>query len=224
MIPGAFAAMSPEVTAQLSSAARVGRWSRGGLLFHPEDPADTLHLLTKGSVRLYRLGSGAREVTLNVHGPGELLGTETLLPGACYGMYAEATDDTEAYLIGRLALERLMEQQPAVSVALTEQLTRQTRDVQARLAGLVFQEVSQRLAAALLSLAERETAWDGTQPLPLRERVSHQDLAYVVGSTRETITKLLGEFRTRGLLDLGYRRIILTDKAGLERVMREPLR
>lgn len=51
------------------AAGRLGRWTRAELLYHPEDPAETLYVMTRGSVRLYRLGSGAREVTLDVHGP-----------------------------------------------------------------------------------------------------------------------------------------------------------
>lgn len=206
------------------AAGRQGRWSRLGLLFHPEDQAEALYVLLRGTVRLYRLGSGAREVTLDVHGPGALLGVTALLPDERYGVYAEAMDDTEALMLGRDALGRLTRSQPAVGVALTEQVTRQTRGVQERLSGLVFLEVSQRLAVALLNLAEREGPWPDGGPLALRDRVSHQDLAHVVGSTRETITKLLGDFRTRGLLDLGYRRIILTNREGLLRATREPLR
>lgn len=206
------------------AAGRVGRWSRSELLFHPEDLSETLFVLLRGSVRLYRLGVGAREVTLDVHGPGALLGVSALTPGARCGMYAEAMDDTEGLMLGQDALSRLTQAQPAVAVALTEQVTRQTRGVQERLSGLVFLEVSQRLALALLHLAEREGPWPEGGTLALRDRVSHQDLAHVVGSTRETITKLLGDFRSRGLLDLGYRRIILTDHDGLVRATREPLR
>ncbi|GGI77914.1 Crp/Fnr family transcriptional regulator [Deinococcus wulumuqiensis] len=226
MLPGAFASLPAEVQAQLTAAGRSGRWGRGGLIFHPDDPAETLHLLTRGTVRLYRLGSGAREVTLDVHVPGALLGAPALLPGsgqsATYGMYAEAMDEVETLQLGQGALHRLFGQQPAALLALTEQLTRQTRGVQERLSGLVFLEVSQRLALALLALAEREGGWDGPA-LALRDRISHQDLAHAVGSTRETITKLLGDFRARGLLDLGYRRIVLTDRAGLEQAARQPL-
>lgn len=224
MMSGPFGALPSEAQTQVVAAARVGRWARGGLLFHPEDPAETLFVLIRGSVRLYRLGAGAREVTLDVHGPGDLLGTGAMLPGTSYGMYAEAMDDTEALLLGRETLARLTHTNPAVGVALTEQVTRQTRGVQERLSALVFMEVSQRLALALLALAEREGPWPDGGTLALRERVSHQDLAHVVGSTRETITKLLGDFRARGLLDLGYRRIILTDRAGLMSAAREPLR
>ncbi|AWT35320.1 Crp/Fnr family transcriptional regulator [Deinococcus arenae] len=224
MLPGAFGALPADVQAQVTASGRVGRWGRGELLFHPEDPAETLFVLLRGSVRLYRLGSGAREVTLDVHGAGALLCASALLPGEPCGMYAEAMDDAEALLLGRDVLTRLTQGQPGVAVALTEQITRQTRGVQERLSGLVFLEVSQRLALALLNLAEREGPWPEGGSLALRDRVSHQDLAHVVGSTRETITKLLGDFRSRGLLDLGYRRIILTDRSGLERATQEPLR
>ena len=97
MLPGAFTSLPAEVQAQLTAAGRSGRWARGGLIFHPDDPAETLHLVTRGTVRLYRLGSGAREVTLDVHGPGALLGTPALLrdpdSAAAYGMYAEAMDE-----------------------------------------------------------------------------------------------------------------------------------
>lgn len=226
MLPGAFGALPADAQSHLLSSGRVGRWTRGELLFHPEDRAETLFLILRGSARLYRLGSSAREVTLDVHGPGDLLGVSALVPGGHYGMYAEAMDDTEALLLGQDALGRATRTSPALGVALTEQMTRQTRGVQERLSGLVFLEVSQRLALALLGLAEREGGgdWSGSGTLALRDRVSHQDLAHVVGSTRETITKLLGDFRTRGLLDLGYRRIILTDRVGLERAAREPMR
>ena len=224
MLLGAFGSLPANAQAHLLAAGRTGRWSRGELLFHPDDPAETVYLLMTGSVRLYRLGSSAREVTLDVHGPGALLGVAALTPGSVYDMYAEAVDDSEALCLGQELLSRAAQTSPAISVALTEQMTRQLRGVQERLSGLVFLEVSQRLALALLALAEREGEWSASGTLALRDRVSHQDLAHIVGSTRETITKLLGDFRNRGLLDLGYRRIILTDQKGLERASQEPLR
>lgn len=229
MLPGVFENLPAEAEAQVLSLGRSGRWARGEILFHPEDQAETLYLLTRGGARLYRLGRSAREVTLDVHGPGDLLGVQALLPGGQwaaerYGLYAEALDDTEALLLGQDTLARLRQLAPAFAVTLNQQLVQQTQQVQGRLAGLVFLEVSQRLALALLTLAEREGDWNTEGKLALRERVSHQDLAHMVGSTRETITKLLGDFRNKGLLDLGYRRLILTDHKGLLALAREPLR
>ena len=260
MLPSFLHALTAEARAAVLSSARTLQWSRGSLLHHSDDVAEAAFALTGGHVRLYRLGSGAREVTVSVHGQGEVLGMATLTPGGSYGLYAEAMDDVEALVLGGDNLRGLIRQHPDMAVALTAQVAKQTRSLQERLSQLVFLEVSQRLALALLQLAHESAAPEQTphehsaqthigqshaaqaspeqagqrpelvhagsssaSPVALRGRISHQDLAYVVGSTRETITKLLGDFRARGLLDLGYRRIVVTDLAGLEDAARQPL-
>lgn len=218
MLPGMFGALSDQTQRKIMLAGKIGQWTRGGVLFRSGEPAQTLYLLTKGNIRLYRLGHHSREVTIDVHAEGVLLGTEALLTQQQHSTFAEAMDECEALVITQNVLRQLLREAPDLTVVITRQIIRQTNTVQERFKGLVFLEVSQRLALALLELAEREGHWRENTPLPLRERVSHQDLAYTVGSTRETITKLLGEFRERGLLDLGYRRIVLLDKYGLHRV------
>ncbi|MGY2893432.1 Crp/Fnr family transcriptional regulator [Deinococcus sp. UYEF24] len=228
MLPSFLHALTAEARAAVLSSARTLQWSRGSLLHHSDDVAEAAFALTGGHVRLYRLGSGAREVTVSVHGQNEVLGMATLTPGVSYGLYAEAMDDVEALVLGGDNLRQLIRQHPDMAVALTAQVARQTRSLQERLSQLVFLEVSQRLALALLQLAHESSAEGASEtaqsgPVALRGRISHQDLAYVVGSTRETITKLLGDFRGRGLLDLGYRRIVVTDLVGLQSAARQPL-
>ncbi|WP_245557565.1 Crp/Fnr family transcriptional regulator [Deinococcus peraridilitoris] len=214
--------LPPDARAALLASARRVNFDRGGLLYHTEDSAETVYVLQGGRVRLYRIGSGAREVTVAVHQGGELFGTAGLHGESSYGQYAEALESGEALAIGGTTLRELLRAQPALGVALSAQLTRQTRALQERLSSLVFLEVSQRLAGALLTMAELNSAGEGGKKA-LKGRVSHQDLAYLVGSTRETITKLLGEFKERGLLDLGYRRIVVLDEAGLRDVAEHPI-
>ena len=226
MLPSFLHALTAEARAAVLSSTRTLQWSRGSLLHHSDDLAEAAYALTGGHVRLYRLGSGAREVTVSVHGQGEVLGMATLTSGGTYGLYAEAMDDVEALVLGGDNLRGLIRQHPDMAVALTAQVARQTRSLQERLSQLVFLEVSQRLALALLQLAHESSPAAGAPesgPVALKGRISHQDLAYVVGSTRETITKLLGDFRGRGLLDLGYRRIVVTDLSGLQHAARQPL-
>ncbi|ULH14137.1 Crp/Fnr family transcriptional regulator (plasmid) [Deinococcus sp. KNUC1210] len=227
MLPTFLHALTAEARASVLSSTRSLQWSRGSLLHHSDDQAEAAYALTSGHVRLYRLGAGAREVTVSVHGQGEVLGMATLTPGSVYGLYAEAMDDVEALVLGGDNLRSLIRQHPDMAVALTAQVSRQTRTLHERLSQLVFLEVSQRLALALLQLAHESQpenhAETSSVQIALKGRISHQDLAYVVGSTRETITKLLGDFRGRGLLDLGYRRIVITDVAGLQEAARKPL-
>ncbi|PYE52948.1 Crp/Fnr family transcriptional regulator [Deinococcus yavapaiensis KR-236] len=214
--------LPPDVRASLTATARKVRVTKGHLIYHTEDAAETVYILVSGRVRLYRIGAGAREVTVAVHEAGELFGTTSIAPDSTYGLYAEALEDGEVLALGANTLRDLLRSQPALGVALSAQLTRQARDLQERLTGLVFLEVSQRLAGALLTMAEASGATESGKKA-LKGRISHQDLAYLVGSTRETITKLLGEFKERGLLDLGYRRIVVLDEAGLRDVARNPI-
>lgn len=202
-----------EASRALQSILRTFRFERGHLIYHTEDAATSLFWLQRGRVRLYRLGNATKEVTVAVQEAGDLFG-EIALNGGDYGMYAEALEDCEVWAVSAVQLRTLMQEHPALLVAISAQLTGQLSLVQTRFNQLVFLEVAQRLAHTLLKLAEQDGEWV-QQHRRLRGRISHQDLAYLVGSTRETITKLLGEFKEKGLLDLGYRRIILLDEKGL---------
>lgn len=202
-----------EASRALQSILRAFRYERGHLIYHTEDAATCLFWLQRGRVRLYRLGNATKEVTVAVQEAGDLFG-EIALNGGDYGMYAEALEDCEVWAASAAQLRTLMQEHPALLVAISAQLTGQLSLVQTRFNQLVFLEVAQRLAHTLLKLAEQDGEWV-QQHRRLRGRISHQDLAYLVGSTRETITKLLGEFKEKGLLDLGYRRIILLDEKGL---------
>jgi CRP-like cAMP-binding protein len=211
-----FKQLPAEARAALQGALRPVRLDRGDIVHHPEDPADAVYLVERGRIRLYRIGDGAREVSLAVCGPGEVFGEAALAARELerYDCYAEALEASAVQTVSGEALTALLREHPTVSVALSAQFARQLKAVHSRLADMVFLEVSQRLAQALLRLA-REFGEPDRHGTRLRSRVSHQDLAHIVGSTRETVTKILGEFKARGYLELGYRRIVLTDLSGL---------
>lgn len=223
MWPASLDSLPPETQAALRSVTRAVRYARGNVIYRTEEPAEVVYTLASGRVRLYRIGASAREVTVAVHAAGEWFGLSALMQGRGYGMYAEAMEDCEAWAMPGTALRELQLRHPALGVALSAILAQQIQDLQRRLSTLVFLEVSQRLALVLLDLAQHQgTELDGGLRA-LNGRISHQDLAHLVGSTRETITKLLGEFKARGLLDLGYRRIVIMDEAGLSAAAKEPI-
>ncbi len=190
-------------------------------MFQAHQQAEDLYIIQSGQARLYDLTQDDREMTLNVMGQGELLGCYALLSTSRYNMYAEALNDVFALQFSGAVIREQMQEYPDLGSAMTAQLVRQNRYLQDRLTQLTFLEVAQRLALHLLTLLDQSQQPSNKGPLAvptiaLQGRISHQDLAYAVGSTRETITKILGEFRTQGLLDLGYRRIVVLDRAGLE--------
>lgn len=222
MLPGFLQHLSPTAQQTLLQHARSLHWTRGSTILHADDPADALLLIQTGHARLYQLGSGAREITMNVLSSGDLMGCRALLGQQSYGMHIDTLDDLSALSFSGEVLREQVMHLPELGGVLSAQLVRQGRQLQDRLSQLVFLEVSQRLALALLHLLEQSGS-DTGNAVPLKGRISHQDLAYTVGSTRETITKVLGDFRNCGLLDLGYRRIVVTNRTGLEAAVRSPL-
>lgn len=197
---------------------RLQTVATGQTLASSGEEIDSLCLLVSGSLRLYTL-QGDREVTIAVLPTGSLLGAAAFTKEAArWEHYAEALGECQVCLLDPTRLKEALSEQPTLWPLLLGSLARDLQGAQERLSAQVFLEVSQRLAACLLELSE------GKEGGAISERLSHQDLAHRVGSTRETITKLLGVFRDHGLLDLGYRRIAVMDAAALRAAAREPLR
>lgn len=200
--------------------ARSIHWNQGDIIFSPEKRADALYYLIAGNARLYLISASGREITTAVHGAGQLIGIGALEEGT-YGYYAETLEDIDALIITREHW-KLFQENKELSTWLNQQLSLQISELGRRYNEQVFLEVSQRLALILLRLAHKQEDWHNG-PLSIHWRMSHQDLAHLIGSTRETTTKLLGDFQAKGLVDLGYRRLILLDREGLLRATEVPL-
>ncbi|GGJ32530.1 hypothetical protein GCM10008938_18430 [Deinococcus roseus] len=179
------------------------------MLFQEGDAADHLYQLCSGHVRLFRLSAQDREVTLCVASQGQWL-SEGSLQGETQSFFAEALDAAVLMKIPTRQVVQAARQDLGVARFLLEVVTSQIALLQQQHQQLVFQDVAQRLASSLLTLGHVSRVIGG--------KLSHQDLAFMVGSTRETITKLLGEFRDLGFLELGYRKIVLLDEEGLRRL------
>ncbi len=201
--------LSEEARREVMRLARPFRLRRGEVLFYPQDPAHTVYLVEEGLVRLFLLGQKDEEATLAVLGPGGVLGEAAFLGGA-YGAYAEPLVYTEGISFPGRELALMVQRNPEVARLFLELSLGRLKETERRLAELRFLSVSARLAQALLRHFP-----DGEVPL------SHQDLAALVGATRETVTKLLGEWALRGVLELGYRKIQVVDKEGLARILEE---
>ncbi len=203
-----FAAMSPAEIEAVASRLRDRSYRRRETVLDPHTPADRVYLVKSGAVRIYQLSAEGREVTTAILRPGQLLGTSALVGVGERSAFAEATEDS--YICEATAEEflRILAGHPLLATKVTVALARQLLRLEQQLERLALQQVPVRLAQVLLQLAE-----DNGGPLP--EGLTHEELAKLIGSTRETVTKILAGFAERGLVELGYRRLTITDPAGL---------
>jgi len=202
----------------------VGIWSRlvqglaaeaaprGTVLYSPNQPADDLLLLQSGQVALYLLSSERRTLTLRVLEPGQLFGHVAVADGGAYDTFAEALTAVRLTRIARAEALRRMESDPELVLLVLTDLGRHRLAVSRRLDEVAFKSVPARLASLLLDMAQRE---DGPQPARLPRR-SHRQLAEMINAYRETVTKVIKQFRAARLLEIDRSTITLLNRSRLE--------
>lgn len=182
--------------------------SRGQMIYTPGETQEALFLLKSGQVRLYRLAADGRKFVLGTIGPGTMFGEMSFIGQSMIGSYAEVTEDATVCVMSRLDIQELMLQHPQIAVRLTQILAERLRDAEDRLEQVAFRSVPARLARLLLRLAgETDTAGG----------YSHQELADMIGTSRETVSRALVEMKQDSLIDIERRSVRIIDKPGLER-------
>jgi CRP/FNR family transcriptional regulator len=198
------------------SADRVFR--RGEVLFSEGDGAAAAYVVDAGVVRLSASTLEGRSVVFRFAGPGDCFGLSPLLDGGPRSAEARGLTDGRVVTLPYPALRTQMDRNPSVSAACARHVASRLRRERHRLATLAISDVPGRVAAMLLQLRDSHgvPARDGTLiDVPLR----HEDLAGLVGTTRETVTRTLAVLTQRGFLRRAGERYVVLGGAG---VAREP--
>lgn len=206
-----FAGLSEADIEAIGHATMMTRCVRGQQILSPDDPPDRIHIIKKGRVRVYRVTPDGKQLTLDIYEKGTILGDMTLLgqdrlPEA----YAEAIDDAVICTITPDELRRLIERYPVIGVNVIRHLSRRLQAAERELEAMAYQRVDQRLARKLLDLARRfgVASLRGTL---IGARLTQQELAEMIGTTRETLAHTLADFRRRGLLDTQHHQVVIRD-------------
>lgn len=182
---------------------------KGRLIYSPGQSEEVLYLLKKGSVELYRLSPDGRKLVVARLSDHTFFGEMSLLGQGMYESFAEATSDSLLCAMSRADVERLILTKPIVGLRVLEVLGKRLGEIERMLDGVVFRRLSSRLAAVLLQLSREQSG-------PSIAGLTHQGLAELVGSTRETVTQTLNELKMQGLIDIARTRIEILDPVGLE--------
>ena len=211
-----FAALDDEAAAVLRSCMNDVKVARGRTLFNEGDPGDRLYVVTDGKIKLGRTAADGRENLLAVLGPGEMFGELSLFDPGPRTATATAVTDTSVLGLGHDELEPWLTGRPEVAAHLLGALAQRLRRTNEAMADLVFSDVPGRVAKALLDLARRfgVQSEDG---LHVTHDLTQEELAQLVGASRETVNKALADFASRGFLRLEARAVVILDVERLSR-------
>ncbi len=199
---------------KLRRLGRTIKYRKGETIFMPGDPGDTIYFLRAGRVKLALLDESGRRLTLMICHRGEPFGEMALAGEEQRKLIAEALDHVELCAVSKDELLRFAQESPSLALRITKLVGLRFIDIENRLEDLLFKDVPTRLARLLLKLGRQHgvPVERGTQ---IDLRITHQDLAELIGATRETTSAALGEFEAKGWIEKGRSRIVLRDLEGL---------
>jgi CRP/FNR family transcriptional regulator, cyclic AMP receptor protein len=211
-----FEALSEDDAKALRSGIIDVQLDRGERLFSEGDTGDKLYIILAGKIKLTKAAPDGRENLLSVHGPGEMFGELSLFDPI--PRTSSATAVTSARLAG-LAHDDLrtwLSTRPEVAMHLLQALAQRLRRINEVKADLVFTDVPGRVAKALLDLSDRfgVPTPDGIQ---VNHDLTQEELAQLVGASRETVNKALADFAARGWIQLAAKSVLITDSDRLRK-------
>ena len=198
----------------LESRSRLRSFARNSPIYLPADDASGVLLLVSGRVKICSVTPEGKQSILAFIEPGELFGELSILEHGIREEYAEATEKSTVVLIPVEYMRELVERHTHLALGVTKLLGLRRKRVERRLKYLLFHSNRDRLIHLLLELAEDYGKQSGAQ-IDLTIKLSHQELASIIGSTRETVTVTLGQLQAEGLIKVGRRRISLLNASRL---------
>lgn len=211
---GVFQGVDPEAVQALLTELETVRFPRGTTIFNEGEPGDRLYIIIDGKVKLARHSSDGRENLLTIMGPSDMFGELSIFdPGPRTSSAVCVTEVTAASMNSDL-LHQWIDDHPDISAQLLRMLARRLRRTNNSLADLIFTDVPGRVAKALLQLANRFGTQEGAN-LRVTHDLTQEEIAQLVGASRETVNKALAEFAHRGWIRLEGKSVLIVDTESL---------
>ena len=205
-----FKALDDEAATSLRKSMLLQELKKGQTLFKEGQTGDRLYLVKSGKVKLSHASGDGRESVFMVLGPGDMFGELSLFDPGPRTSTAIAVTDSEILGLGHGDLKPWLQDRPEVAQALLQALAHRLRRTSETMSDLVFADVPGRVAKALLELGEKFGFKSGTG-LSVHHDLTQEELAQLVGASRETVNKALADFASRGWIRLETRSVELLD-------------
>jgi CRP/FNR family transcriptional regulator len=199
--------MSQQAVHDFNAMVRTTRRRRGEWIFVLGDSADSIYFLREGRIKITALAEGGHEVLHEIIGPGEIFGETSLILGIPRTTSAQALETSLLCEIRRKGFETLLSMYPELSFQLLKSVVLRLKQAEAQLVNVVCNDISRRVRKTLIDLVVKES---GAMPdRPTKIKITQQDLANLIGASRQKTWQTLKELEYSGVLRLMYRSILV---------------
>ena len=176
-----------------------------------DEPGDALYIIAQGRVKVTLTGDNGREVILNILKEGEFFGEMSLVDDQPRSANVIAVEDSTVLILKREAFAEHMLKSPKTALNVLAELSRRLRRADEIIGNLATLDVYGRVAHIMIDLAKKDGE-ETEEGILIRERPTQQDIASMIGTSRETVSRVLSEFQRRGFVEMRGREILLSRK------------
>jgi len=210
-----FADLNEEELKKIADLAITKRYRKNMYIFLEGEPGTAFYFVKSGTIKLFQVLEDGREKILHFVREGDIFAEVVLFDGGPYPATAQTMEDTEVGCISNEDMEELLRRNGEMAVKILKVMSRRLRQAQNHIRDLALKGAYGRLASALLNLAEEYGKDKGGNVL-IDLSLSQQELANLIGTSRETVARILSEFRRLGAIRIDRQRITLVDPGQLK--------
>lgn len=185
-------------------------FSKGRIIFLDGDPCRAMYAIRSGRVKIFKTSPEGKEQVLKIMGPGDTFNEVPIFDGGPNPASAQALEETTLYGIRKEDMRYLIEERPTIALAVLKVFAEKLRHFTQLVEDLSFRTVISRLAKLLLQMAEEEGS------APLKQRLTQQELAAMVGTAREVVARALKALEAKGAIRMDRHWIVIVDKGILQ--------
>ena len=212
-----FCGLSPEVLKTFSAVSRLNTYPGGALLFVEGQMPRGAYVLCSGKVKLSTTSREGKILILKVAGAGEVLGLSAAISGTCYELTAETAGPCHVNFVERDALLRLMERSGEMATHSAQALSGEFQSMYRDIHELVLARSSAgKLARLILSWSSGRELENEAREVRVRSSMTHEEMAQMIGASRETVTRLLSELKKKELIRLEGSTLVIRNRTALE--------
>ena len=207
-----FNGLTTEELQEIKAIMQEKNFAKNEMIFMEGAEANNFYIILTGLVKVFKTDEQGREKTLSLLGNKDFFGEMALLDNNSRSASVQAIDESKLFKISREKFKRLVTEYPEISLKIIATLSQRLRNSNQQIQNLTFKKVKGRLLDSLKQLADKYGV-EQENGILINKKITHQELANLVGTTRATITKLLGELAEENKLEMKDRYLILKNKA-----------
>jgi cAMP-binding proteins - catabolite gene activator and regulatory subunit of cAMP-dependent protein kinases len=205
--PSLFHDFTPENLAFIARHGVARSYPKNAILINEGDPSNALYVILKGKVKVYVSDKKGKEVLLNIQGPGECFGELALIDAAPRSASVMTLENSQFAVVSKADFQRCLAEHPQIAFELIQSLARRVRSLTENVKSLSLLDVYGRVARALLNLA---TEQEGV--LVIEQRLTHKDIANMVGASREMVSRIIKDLCRGGYIQVKGKKITIPGK------------